>query len=240
MGAPRLLDKKVVNAEVATQTLRQVKEGIILAKKVDALRDSVGEEETRLERFRQESVARVQMQIDVKIAERDSLIRENETLKEDRIRLQAPIDLKEEWEKVRADRGENEVWQSKLIEQQVAVLAREADNQTLSDSLLKRDSDLKEKEALIERIFSGAEEKYELASNELDKAEKKSQAVLARANEKEKDILIREQEVNEWNDSLMKLEEELKEKDTDLTNRERALTDKYETFMRAQRYIKDK
>lgn len=240
MGAPRLLDRKVVNAEVATQKLQQVKEGINLAKKVDALRETVGEEELRLEKFRQESVARVQIEIDAKIAERESLIRGNEKLNEDRLRLQAPIDLQEEWSKVRADKSENEVWQSRLIEQQVSALAREADNQTLSSALLERDSHLKERENLVERTLVGAEEKYELASNELDKAEKKSQAILARATNKEKDVLIREQEVSEWNDSLMKLEGELKEKDVDLTNRERALTDKYETFMRAQRYINNK
>lgn len=240
MGAPRLLDKKTVNAEQASQQRQKIMEGITLAKKVDALRVSLGDEQERLEKFRIETTKRIQKDIDAIIGEREDLIKGNEKLKEERIRLQAPLDLKEEWEHIRAFHSENETWQSTLINQQVEILAREADSQTLSNTLRKRDSDLKDRETLAERMFKEAEEQFSEASSTLSSSKEKAKEICSRAASKERNVEIREQEVNIWNEDLMSLEKELKEKDTELTNRETALQRRYETFLKAQNYIKNK
>lgn len=240
MGAPRLLEKKAIHAGLETQKLQQIKEGVNLAKKVDTLRATRDEEEKRLEAFRRETIIRIQKEIDSKIAERESLIKDNEKLKEDRIRLNAPIDLKEEWEKVNSSRSENETWQSRLIDQQVALLAKEADTQSLSDVLLKRDSELKEKINLAERTLAEAEKKFEEVSILLDETKMKSKTILKRSSEKEKDVLIREQEVTIWDEDLRRFEKELKEKETDISNREIALKARYEALLKAQKYLAEK
>lgn len=242
MSAPRLLDKRIVNVEQAAQQRQKIVEGITLAKKVDAVRDSLSDEQTRLEKFRIENTKRVQEEIDAKIMERDAISRENEKLRSERqqIILHAFVDLEQEWEKVNHERETNQVWQSNLINQQVDLLAREADSQTLSEALHKRDSLLKEKEILAGRTLTEAEKSYVEASEMLENSKNKSKEIYNHAVGKEREVEIREQELSIWNEDLQRLERELKEKDFDLSNREIALQRRYETFLKAQNYMKNK
>lgn len=240
MSAPRLLDKRQVTASAALEATRKIKEGINLAKKVDAVRDTLGEEEAKLESFRANTIRQVQREIDVKIAERDSLIEGNERLKVERIQLQAPLDLKEEWNRVNAQRIENDSWTSRIINQQVEQIAKESDIQVSFEKSLIRGRESKQREELSSRTLIEAESAFEEASKTLSEAKTKSAKTLERANAKERDILIREQEVELWDTDLHKLEAALKEKDIDLSNREIALQRRYETFLRAQNYIRNK
>jgi hypothetical protein len=75
MPAPKLLDKKTVNAELNQERRLQVEKGIELAKKVDALREILADEQEKLERFRTETVKKVQMEIDQLIKKRDNLLK---------------------------------------------------------------------------------------------------------------------------------------------------------------------
>lgn len=237
MVAPRLLDKRTVNAEVAIQKKRAIDEGLNLAKKVDALRETKQEEEGRLETFRTQTIARVQKEIDAKILERDNLKRENLKLNEERIKLHAPIDLKEEWEKVRSDQKEIEQWKSNLTNEQVVLLARQGDVKDLEDSLSKRDTHLLEKEKLSERTLLAAEEKFEDASSTFEKAQADSKRLTESALKKEKIVVQREITADERDKSITERELRSQEHEIDLSNRERALTDKYQTFIRAQNYV---
>lgn len=71
----RLLPKKLANAEVATQRKQQIEEGLILSRKIDKLRETLAEEEQKLERFRTETVKRVKEEINQLIAVRDALVK---------------------------------------------------------------------------------------------------------------------------------------------------------------------
>lgn len=73
MPAPRLLDKKLVSASLAVERKNEIDKGIKLAKAIDALRQSKAEEEDNLERFRSETVRRVQIEIDSLVIRRDEL-----------------------------------------------------------------------------------------------------------------------------------------------------------------------
>jgi acyl carrier protein phosphodiesterase len=76
MPAPRLLDKKRIAASLADERRLEIDKGIKLAKKIDFLRETLAEEETKLERFRTETVKKVQIEIDMLIHERDRLKQE--------------------------------------------------------------------------------------------------------------------------------------------------------------------
>lgn len=73
MPAPRLLDKRTVNASLAQERKQQIEAGVDLAKKIDALRLTLLEEQEKLERFRTETVRIVQKEIDELIIKRDLL-----------------------------------------------------------------------------------------------------------------------------------------------------------------------
>lgn len=76
MPAPRLLDKKRVNAELATERKQQIEQGKQLVASIEALREARAEEEEKLERFRKETVRAVQIEIDALIRQRDALRKE--------------------------------------------------------------------------------------------------------------------------------------------------------------------
>lgn len=76
MAAPRLLPKNIVNATLAQERKIEIDKGIKLAKAIEALRETKVEEEQKLERFRSETIAKVQIEIDSYIKERDFLRKE--------------------------------------------------------------------------------------------------------------------------------------------------------------------
>lgn len=85
MPAPRLLDKKTVNAELATERKRQIDEGRRLTDSIEALREAKVKEEQALEDFRKHTISVVQIEVDRKqkeARERIGLLRnEEESLK---------------------------------------------------------------------------------------------------------------------------------------------------------------
>lgn len=85
MPAPRLLDKKTVNAELATERKRQIDEGRHLTDSIEALREAKVKEEQALEDFRKHTIRVVQIEVDRKqkeAIERIGLLRnEEESLK---------------------------------------------------------------------------------------------------------------------------------------------------------------
>lgn len=80
MAGPRLLPKSIVQASLAQERKIEIDKGVKLVKAIEALRETKTEEEQKLERFRVETIAKVQIEIDSFIWERDRLKQELETL----------------------------------------------------------------------------------------------------------------------------------------------------------------
>lgn len=80
MAGPRLLPKNIVQASLAQERKIEIDKGVKLVKAIEALRETKIEEEQKLERFRVETIAKVQIEIDSFIRERDRLKQELETL----------------------------------------------------------------------------------------------------------------------------------------------------------------
>ncbi len=91
-----------INKAKADERKREVDEGLSLARKVDALRETKADEERKLLEYRAGMIAKVQAEIDAYISERDSLRRENENLIETRKELIKPLD--EEWKEINLER----------------------------------------------------------------------------------------------------------------------------------------
>lgn len=237
MGAPKLLDKKTINREVANQTKQQIDTGIQLSKKVDAIRESLGEEQQNLDNFRNTTLPLIQQQIDVKLKERDQIERGNILFREERMRLSAPIDLTQAWQQVTEDKASIESWKSRLAEKEVYAIAREADSVQLEKQLTERSSQVIVKESLIAKTIEDTVEKHELASSTLKKAKKEALELVHNAEVRENAVALQEQKMA--NREVMLAEREVinAEHETDLSNRELALKDRYETFIKAQNYI---
>lgn len=159
MPAPRLLDKRTANAEVATQKKQQIELGVSLAKKVDSVRETLNQEESKLETFRSETLKRVQIEIDAEIRNRDRIRQENALLREERIRLEAPVDLSQAWNEVRADKEYVGELKTQLLSQEIAVTRRENDAQ-------EKEVENASKEAELVRTMIAAEENLHQAELE--------------------------------------------------------------------------
>lgn len=240
MSAPRLLDKRTVNAEVATQKTQQIKEGLALAKKVDALRETLQEEQGNVDNFRKETLLQIQREIDTKIAERNFLQNSNEILRQEHIKLQAPIDLTQEWEQARRATLENKHWEERNIDFQVSLIARESECLERENALILKETEAARANILSNRTLEEAEKSFTEADKTLANAKLTAHALLSEAKIKERDIRLREQDIDTWNSQLTQREKEVKEHEIDLANREESLKVRYETFIKAQNYIKNK
>lgn len=240
MAGPRLLSKRIVNAEVATQTKQKIDQGLTLARKVDAVRETFQTEEANLEKFRSESIRKVQQEIDGKIAERDILERGNVILREDRVRLSAPIDLSEAWNEVNIGKANIAEWKDRLTDQSIQQIAKEAEIDERSKELVKVQKNSKEKDELAERNLTEAETRFTQASDTLERAQREAEKVLEGAREVENRIKFREEEVTQRELYVSKRETEVQEHDVELTGREKKLRMNQEIFIKAQNYIKNK
>lgn len=236
----RLLDKKSVNTDLAHQKKLQIDEGVKLATKVDVLRETVVKEEGNLQRFRGETIQFVQKEIDEKVQERDLLEKGNVFLREERIRLSAPIDLTEAWKEVKSGKSEITSWRDSLSEKEVKMLARESDVVGGEQSLVKRHEAIARKEKLTERTLAGAQEKFEKASVTLEKAQEEGSKLINDAIHREQVVSLRESDATVKEATLLEREKVAAAHELDLSNRELALKDRYETFVKAQNYIANK
>lgn len=240
MPAPRLLDKRVISTELAEEKRRQIQSGVTLAKKVDAVRETLQKEENDLESFRRETITRIQKEIDSKIGERNSLDKEIVQRREERIQLEAPIDLKEAWNEVQSGRLEVTEWKDRLGTQTVEQLAKEAEIAEFTESTVKRSEQSKEREKITVRTLQEAESKYGEASVVLDKAKVESKKLIESAKQKEKKVIERELSIEVRENEVSELENKNQAHELDLSSREKALKFRYDTFLKAQAYIKSK
>lgn len=240
MPAPRLLDKKLVNASLATERKQEIEKGVKLAKAIDALQETKAKETQDLEEFRINTLKSIQIQIDAKVAENTRFDLETKRLKEERLIAEAPIDLKEEWMRVRELGAANESWQDKNTQDSIDILAREESNRLLSQRLENEEHEIQEEHDLSRRTLSEAEQKHLLAAEALERAERQAQDILKNAQQIENRVKVREEDATFREMSLSKREKEVDAHEIDLSNREIKLKSRQETFMRAQKYITSK
>lgn len=81
----KLLTKPEVQREKASERKVEIDQGVMLAKKIDVLRETFSKEEANLAKFRLETLRLVQKEIDDRILQRNNLDRELE-IKNERVR----------------------------------------------------------------------------------------------------------------------------------------------------------
>ena len=230
MGAPQLLPKRIVNAEVATQKAQQIKEGMVLAKKVDALRETKNEEEARLEEFRRMAVSQIQGEINGKILESERLDAEIR-LKQAKSAAISPS-VQEQWQQIKEERTSIENERSRIEEDRKQL--------QLSISLnIQREKDNKEEEQRIadekkrsDEFLQKADKIKDDAVKELQTARSQAQEILKKAIQREKAVSIREGNIAERERQVAIETQTNVDWEIDLSGRERAIKDRYETLER--------
>lgn len=196
----KLLPKSVINTELASQKKKQIDEGLMIAKKVDALRETL----SSLEKQHRDFIGGMQIELKLQtqplineIAERKLEI---ENLKSKKEELLVP--LTKEWNEVNEKRKELDQISEKLAKEQATLLQKE---KVLEERLKKEKENIFKintiRNELAKILKKGQEneektkkalEFVELAKeNSLKEIEERKQAILSRDAE----VAVREREV---------------------------------------------
>ena len=226
----RLPSKIEVNNQVATQRKRDIDEGLALARKVDALRQTLASLEQQHNTFIAGMEGELHKRTDFLISEVANLERDVADLEERKKQLQIPLD--EEWAKVNARVKEIENSALKLKGLEDKLNQRE---------LVQDERDRKSKEVLVrvkvrDRASRQAYEQAENTKNEADKikAEISAKREIKEVEyaEKDKEYAIKEQSLVSYKFTLEKREEQVEMKEQEVKDKEIQLKDREETLER--------
>lgn len=238
MAGPQLLEKRTINAEVATQKKQQIDEGLRIASKVDAVRETLGAEEANLENFRRQTIARVQSEIDGKIGERNALENVLIPMRKERERLLIPPDLTNAREEIKnktanLEQDISEVNQKKAeLEQGISLnIQRERENEIETERI----AELK-RLALLDRENSYLVLKESKSSSH--KMLTEAQKILQENENKEKELNNRGIQLDAREKTLIENETINAIKEKDLKNRERILKDRTDMLIRNENRLK--
>lgn len=234
----KLLKKSTVQNDVAEQRKNQVDEGLALAKKIDALRQTLLQEETNLALFRAGTIGSVNQEIET--ISRKKEILEDEVRDLDERRRIATLPLDKEWKDLESHSKELDLKEqnykdkySDLMEG-YAYLTRETkalDSEKKRLDKQSRDLDVLNQKSLETK--SSAEKIYQEAENTKNDINIHSSQVSKELLHKRTNLLALERELEIKNQKLNSKEQELLQK-------ERAINDKYETLLRTQKYVTER
>lgn len=224
----RLLQKQDIVKQKSIERKLEIDEGVKLARKIDSLRETSAGEETKLSKFREQSLRLIKEEIEDRLIERDSLDVEVRSLKERRIELQKPLD--EEWLKVNSK-------QEELIQYAQALQAESIKLNLLSIELVDKKIELEvQSERIEERNIQSlrqsaqvdeAKTKVDNLLKEIEIKSKEKEEEFKQTNKyllsEEARIRVMEREVNMKLENIEKREEEVKRKYILLEDREATL-----------------
>lgn len=168
----RLLPRKVdIDRSKSLERKREIDEGVALAKRVDALRETAAAEAHQLAAYRQSATAQVQRDVDALLLEKDAIKSEIKEATVQLASLRVPLDT--EWQQLNLAKSELEKDKDRIRiakEQLKAEEARHADDLlklAAATELQRADrEDLKKKRKAITVLQAKTEREYETSITE--------------------------------------------------------------------------
>ncbi len=228
----RLLAKSEVAKGKALDKQREVQEGLKVAKRVDALRETAAEEEASLEKFRQKTLSTLHEQIAPLAKEKDELESKVKTLREERIRLEAPVDLRKEWELVEEGKKTNAEWRDDLLGREITLTERENNVRDDKKEVEKREKEVESNEEWVRRTTLEAQTANEVAHDAQNLAEETLKRAKAQAHEQQQLFTTKAEELSIKEQGLLAREEQVATDRVDITNQKKFLADQRATLER--------
>ncbi len=236
MGKVRLLSKRDIDVAKAKDRQREIAEGSKLAARVDGYRELAASEEVGLEKFRIETLTRIQAEIDPLVKERELLVEEIAFRRAERAALMVPLDQK--WAEV----GEKEA----VVDTRLSEAALERANLGLAISAnIQRERENKieleriaDKRERADGLLTQAERMNTAAAKKLMDATANAKEVTSNAQALEAAVIRREKTV-----TLMEGLVEQRRKQNDITTKNNDLErvrirDAYATLERIKQRLK--
>lgn len=234
----KLLDKKLANISLQTERKQQIDQGVKIAEKVDAVRDTLAKEEKRLSEFRTLSVAHVQLEIDQKLREKSNIERDILVRKEELGKLREPLDTA--WLEVKKATQDLTTVKDALYQKQANLdngLRLNLQRERMNEEETQRIQTLKEATQHDKRM---AQEARDDAVREVLNARAKATKILSDAKEREEAVEVREESTQTKEEWIKQQEAKLAKRDKEQNDRDREIKDRYETLLRTEQRIYDK
>lgn len=213
MGNFRLRTKREIDVAKAQDRQREIDEGTKLAKRVDTLRNTLPQEEKKLDEFRVNALTKIQSEIDPKVKELESINTQIRDRKTELEVLMQPLDEKlnllDDKEELLREREEYIIQNEALIKTSIAAnIRRERDNEM-------EKSRISDDRKMVSDLLSETKEMNRAAASNLMDARIKSKSIIDKANMIEESMLQREKDVIS---KEMYEEERRKQNDIDYKN----------------------
>lgn len=235
-----LLSKSEVDKRKALDRQREVEEGIKIAKRVDTLREVAAHEETSLTKFRVKTVEAIQAEIDEKIAERNQLENSNRSLREERIRLEGPLNLVQEWERVKEDKTANERWSTELVNREVVIAAKADDVRKAESEFVRRETDIAKRELWANDVVNESHLLHKEAKRVSSEADDKLRRATNDINERYTVLDEKESRFRLWEERLDTKEAQLKLEEETIISGMKFIADRRKTLERGFAELKRK
>lgn len=231
----QLLDKKTITQQKNLERKLEIDEGIKLANKVDKLRQTAAEEETKLYKFRDESIKQVKKEIQDLVDRKESLKTEVEVLDATRAALMEPLD--ESWKIYDAKKLELENIEIVLLEKRELLDSDTVEYQKSLADLKLEESRIAVKKEEINSLLTEAVTTRSTAKEELRSTREQSSKILENSEIREKEVMTRELNVASKERDIINKEEQLKKDRRELDLREKSINDKYNQLLKTQARI---
>lgn len=232
MPAPKLLDKKLIQASLATERKHEIDKGKKLSEAVLALEEAKVKEERELEEFRVNTLKAIQIEIDAKQTENVRVREENKLLKEERIRLEGPIDLIEAWTEVQGLVEKYDIIADNLLKREIDISSRESDVTETKNSFVIREKEIRRAETAAEENLSHSE----IQRNEAEQANVSAQELLSSIEQQaaEQKLFFEERalELDTREEALIAREEQLTHDTIEINKQKLLLADRRATLER--------
>lgn len=226
----KLLSKSEIQKSRSTERRMDIEEGAKLARKIDTLRETAAGEETRLSKFREESLKKIRSEIEEKSAEKKSIEDDIERLRAIREKLQEPLD--KEWELVKKMASDLEKKSNSLDLKELNLNKRDQEIILMKESLQKEKTKVSESRFIAALGLIKLSEKMKAADEMLKKANIERENADKYKEDCDKNLLEREAVIASKERDLAAQFENLVKKRKEHGIRERQLRDREATFIR--------
>lgn len=224
----KLLAPKDLNNRIQEQNNSEAKAGLFLAKKVDRLREEVQEVQAQHDTAIDGLTKEFQSFMTDQSLKREFIIKEIETLKEEKRLLQIPLD--DEWQIVKNESKELELLRNFLSEKEENLAKKENNNIALSENNLKRQGEIENSENIVKRNLEISLEKKQeadsilITTKEYEIKTKEELEVRTKAvSQRETDIAYREVDVDNRNKNALAREEANRKETLRIESKQRQL-----------------
>lgn len=220
----KLLDKKEVLQAKNLSRETEINEGAKLARKVDALRETVASEEKRLADFRLKTLENIRQEVGEVDKVRVALVGEIERLKREKLSIEEPSS--EDWKKFE-EKNEELIKQKQILQEERDVAER------IYNNLRRKDRELAQKE---EKLVE-TEEVVSKTEKETTKDRQKITETLLKTQKAQSDI--EEYTIRRLQEISLK-ESEITDKEIDLNNQKMNFKKREEEFGRRMALLIDR